>query len=182
MLHYKKRNRQDEVAVERADKPGNGLWEQEQELVLKIKKHELFDPHVLLPHAELNEVVYKSTNMFLEKYKGDKMKLTILTDPVSDATQNTFREAYLAHYRDEYNKVNRFLKRRLVRSIVLMIVSLTAFVIGAHVNGYAVFLSVIVNMGAFCLWEVGYSQFAARDAIEEKRRIVRAMHAQIEFC
>lgn len=181
MLHYRKRNRADANATDSREKPDSGRAKQEQELVLKIRKNELFDPYVLLPHAELNETVYRSVNTFLEKYKGEELTLTIMTDPLSDATRNTFREAYLAHYRDEYQKVGRFLRRRLSRSIALLIISLTAFVIGDRLAGGGVFITMIVNMGAFCLWEIGYTHFAARDAIEERRRITRAINARIEF-
>ena len=33
----------------------------------------------------------------------------------------------------------------------------------------------------FCLWEVGYTQFAIKDAMDERKRIERARDANIEF-
>ena len=104
--------------------------------ILKIKRNELFDPHVLLPHAELNEIVYKSVNTFVEKYRGGDMTLTILTEPVNESVQNTFREVYRAHYRDEYDKVSRYLMRRFSRSLVLVILSLTAFLVGNNLTSF----------------------------------------------
>ncbi len=180
---YRKRNRDDSAAAPDGKKMNVGM--QEKELVLKLKKNELFDPYVLLPHAELNEAVYKSVNAFVEKYRGDSLTLTILSGPASEAVQNTFREVYRAHYTDEYNKVDRYLKRRICRSFVLLFLSLTAFILGDRLThalaGYNVFLNVIVNVGAFCLWEVGYTQFVTRDAAEEKKRIERALDAEIVF-
>lgn len=141
---------------------------------------------MLLPQAELNEAVYRSVNVFVEKYRGDGMTLTIVSGPVSESVQNTFREVYKAHDRDEREKVPRFLMRRFNRSLVLLILSLTAFVLGNNLtsffNDHAVFLSVVGNLGAFCLWEVGYTQFSAKDAVLEKKRIERALSAVIEFC
>jgi hypothetical protein len=185
MRLYRRRNRGDEKGTFPDGKLTFPLRKQEQELVLKMKKNELFNPHVLLPHAELNEIVYKSVNTFVEKYRGGDMTLTILTEPVNESVQNTFREVYRAHYRDEYDKVSRYLMRRFSRSLVLVILSLTAFLVGNNLTSFfavhGVFLNVVINLGAFCLWEVGYTQFAARDAFEEKKRIERAIHAEIEF-
>ncbi len=77
---------------------------QENELTLHLSKTELFDRVILLPHAELNAAVYHAVNQFTAKYTGSRMKLTIFCDPVCESLQNTFREVYAAHYRDEYRK------------------------------------------------------------------------------
>ena len=42
-------------------------------------------------------------------------------------------------------------------------------------------MTIITNVGAFCLWEVGYTQFARKDAMDERKRIERARDANIEF-
>ena len=183
MLKYRKRNRTDASAQPDTKKMFTAM--QEKELVLRLRKNELFDPYVLLPHAELNGNVYNSVDIFVEKYKGDEMTLLILSDPLNDSIQNTFREVYRAHYEDEYKKITRYLNRRISRMVVLLVVSLSAFILADRLNmrteGYNVFLNVIANIGAFCLWEVGYTHFASRDAVEEKRRIRRARDARIDF-
>ena len=157
----------------------------EDELVLRLRKEELFDPHVLLPHAELNEIVYKSVDQFVSKYKGNQMSLSIFSEPINDAVQNTFKEVYRAHYADEYHKITRFLKRRYYRVIALLIVSISAFIIWHYMSGKGfgadILMTLITNVGAFCLWEVGYTQFARKDAIDERKRIERARDAKIEF-
>ena len=183
VLRYIKRNRTDSGVNVNAGDQSTAL--NETELVLKIKKEELFDPHVLLPHAELNAVVYNSVNIFVEKYKGDTMTLTIFSDPVNPLIQNTFREVYRAHYEDDKRKLERYLRRRVLRFVILFILSLSAYFLADHLGqmipGYNVLLNVLVNAGSFCLWEVGYSQFATRDALDERRRVLRAMNAVIEF-
>ena len=113
------------------------------------------------------------------------MTVTILSDPLNEAVQDTFREVYRAHYEDEYKKTVHYLQRRMTRFLILLCVSISAFFIGdwlgTHIAGYNVFLNIIANVGAFCLWEVGYTHFATRDAVEEKKRIKRALNAKIEF-
>ncbi len=158
---------------------------QETELVLKLKKEELFDQRILLPHAEVNRVVYTSVDGFVEKYKGEGMTLSILTDPVSPAIQDVFREVYRAHYQDEYQRVARYLKRHLIRSVSLFLVCIGAFLLSRWISkaasGDTIFSYVVGNISCFCLWEIGYTHFAMRDVMNEKERINRAMNAVIEF-
>ena len=140
---------------------------------------------MLLPHAELNTEVCNSVNTFVEKYKGGTLSLSIFSDPVNPLIQNTFKEVYRAHYDDEKRKLDRYLKRRLIRLIILLVLSISAFVIadrlGRGVPGYNVLLNILANAGSFCLWEVGYSDIATFDALDERKRVMRAMNAVIEF-
>ena len=63
MQTYRKRNRSDQaVNPEKMPAAMN-----ESELVLKLKKDELFDQYVLLPHSELNSIVFDSVDSFVEK-------------------------------------------------------------------------------------------------------------------
>ena len=181
MQIYRKRNRSDSNVNPR--EKDSDL--RETELVLKLKKEELFDQHILLPHAELNKVVYDSVNAFVGKYRGGKMSLSICTDPVSPVVENLFREVYRAHYNDELQKIARFIKRHTIRGIILIIVSILAFLISNQLANVApdktVLSYIIGNISVFCLWEVGYTQFATRDVVMEKRRITRALNATISF-
>ena len=180
-LIYKRRNR-DENAVN----PGKTFTElQETELVLKLKKGELFDPFVLLPHAELNSIVYNSVDTFVGKYKGEDMTLSICTEPVSPMTQNVFREVYQSHYREELVKVNRYLRRHFIRAMILILVAVIAFLISRLLKTYnpneTILSYIILNISGFCIWEVGYTQFSTRNVVDEKKRITRALNAKIEF-
>lgn len=179
VLSYKKRNRPDKA--EYAVPPTR----QETNLVLNLKKDELFDPHVLLPHAELNRIIYRSVNAFTEKYKGTEMTVTICSKPVNSMVQDVFREVYRAHYEDELRKLNRYLKRRFIRALALILVSVTAFLVSRSLTkrnpDETIFTYLAANISCFCLWEVGYTQFAARDVIQERKRVLRALNAKIEF-
>ncbi len=179
---YKKRNRQDEFGeTDRVETP----FELQEELVLRLDSKELFDPHVLLPHAELNEIVYKCVDHFVGRYRGKKMTLSIFTDTGNEAVQNTFREVYRSHYEEEYQRINRHLRRRYIRLFLLIAVSLSAFwiwdLLADKISGHSVILSIITNVGAFCLWESAYTQFARQDALVERQRIIRARNAEIVF-
>ena len=176
MLSFRQKRR-----AENAIAPINGFTAlKETELVLKLKKEELFDPHVLLPHSELNSTVYERVNAFVEKYKGTEMTLLIYTDPVNVMIQDSFREVYTSHY-----KVNRYLKHYFNRSLALIVIGIIALVAGLSLtNRYStetVLSYIILNLSAFCLWETGYTQFSARTVMREKRRILRALNARIEF-
>ena len=181
LLSYKRRNRDDNTVNEGE----NYTTLQETELVLKLKKEELFDPHVLLPHAELNSIVYNSVDTFVEKYKGTDMTLSICTDSVNLLIQDSFREVYLSHYREELLKVNKYLKRHFIRGFALIMVGVIAFLVSRLLTKYnpneTILSYILLNMSGFCLWEVGYTQFATRNVVDERKRITRALNAKIEF-
>ena len=176
---YRRRNRADE----RKQVKTTRMYE--QELVLHLKKGELLDSHVVLPHAEVNEIIYQAVNQFVEKYSGDTMQLTIMTDCVSDAVQSIFEEAYRSHYEDAYQKVSRFLKRRILRVAILLLISALTFWCSGFLSDIAkvpAYLTVFFGqISVFCLWEIGHTHFTRSDAKEERSRIARARDAEIRF-
>ena len=157
----------------------------EEELVLKLDKSEVLDSHVLLPHAELNRLVYETVDRFVERYGGKALNITIVSEPFSEAVQDVIRESYKAHYQDEYQKVNRYLKSRFVRVISMIVGSLIAFTCGTYIaNHFASgqFLAgAATQLSIFCFWEIGYTQFESNDAVIQKKHIFRAMNATIRF-
>jgi len=176
---YKKRNRKNE----KDEIKSTGI--DESELVLKLKKDELLDKHVLLPHAEVNSIVYEAVDRFVEKYNGNRMTLTIMSDNVSPLIQNIFDESYRSHYEDEYLKITRYLKRRYLRVVGLIFAIAISFWIAyfltAHTQCPEVILTIISQIGVFCLWEIGYTHYDRVEASAAKSRIVRAKDAAIQF-
>ena len=156
-----------------------------EELALHFSKDELFDRHVLLPHAELNHAVYEAVRQFTERYGGERMTLTIICDSIGESLQHTFREVYGLHYEDEYRKVTTYLHRRYCRVIFLVIISIIAYDVGSYWTSQLeqsnFILDVITNIGIFCIWEIGYTHFERQEAIEERKRIIRARGAEIYF-
>ena len=157
----------------------------EDELTLHLTKEELFDRHVLLPHAELNDIVYKAVDQFTDRYSGDHLTVTIFSDAVSESMQHTFREVYFSHYEDEYRKVTIYLYRRYSRVILLLLASVVAYYAAglwtARTGHTSYLLNVISNIGVFCIWEIGNTHFARQKATEQRKKILRARDAEIVF-
>ncbi|MBQ2679383.1 MAG: hypothetical protein IJF98_04205 [Firmicutes bacterium] len=181
MEEYKKRNREDSDV--NPEKMSGALYE--TDLVLKLKSEEMFNPYIFMPHAELNSIVYNCVDTFVEKYKGDYMNLFIYGNAVNPMIQDVFREVYRSHYEDEYKKVNRLVKRYLRRAVFLVVTAVVAFWISRRLakitGGDTIFSYILSNISCFCIWEVGYTQFTTRDLRDERKRILRAMNAEINF-
>ena len=179
MSQYKRRNRPNENFA------GKTAQMEEQELVLRLKKEELFDSHIILPHSEVNTAVYDAVNHFVQQYSGKTMLLTIMTDSITEQVQNVFKEAYQSHYEDEYRKINGYLNRRIVRAVLLLVISAAAFfsstLLARNTNFPDYIITILGQAAIFCLWEIGYTHFSRREAAEERNRIVRARDAVIEF-
>lgn len=159
--------------------------QQMTELVLRLKKEELFDPHILFPHSELNSIIYDSVDAFVSKYGGSDIKLLIYSETISPMMQDVFREVYQMHYMDELQKTVRLLRRHKIRILFLMLISVCTFLFSSYLNSIlpseTVMSYVIANISCFCLWETGYITFDTRDDVAEKKRIIQAMNAKIEF-
>ena len=179
MQSYRKRNRIDERAPVKTGNTG------ERELVLRLKKDELLNKHILLPHAEVNPIVYEAVNHFVEKSESPTILLTVMTDDVSVPIQDIFTESYRSHYEDEYQKTVRFLKRRYIRAAFLLLASILAFWLSGLLTNISLapvyIVTILGQISVFCLWEIGYTHFARSDAAAERDRIVRARDAEIQF-
>ena len=150
----------------------------EEELVLKLGKSELLDTHTVLPHAELNGLIYESVNRFIERYSGSSLNITIVTDPLTPDVQDVVRESYHAHYLDEFVKINRYLNRRYIRVVSLIIISIAAFALGTYLTNHFENIHFLTyaatQLSVFCLWEIGYTHFDRSNASIQKKHIVRS--------
>ena len=157
----------------------------EEELTLHFSKKELFDRHVLLPHAELNPLVYDAVNQFTQRYRGERLTVTILGDSISEPLQQTIREVFYTHYEEEYRKASMYLYRRYSRIVLLLIISLFAYYVGGFLNTRldrdTFFFTALTNLGIFCLWQIGTTHFERKAVSAERKRILRARDAEIRF-
>ena len=157
----------------------------EEELVLKLDKSEVLDPHTILPHAELNELVYTAVNRFIERYNGNTLNITIASGSFSPDLQDVIRESYRAHYQDEFVKINKYLTARYIRVVSLIVISLVAFTCGSYISNHfrnVEFLAgAATQLSVFCLWEIGYTHFDRSNASVQKKHILRALNANIQF-
>ena len=94
------------------------------ELVLKLKKDELFDPMVLLPHNEINAAVNEAVERFAESQDaGEDMLITIFINGTRSLVQDKLRESFIEHYEDEYRRLGRHIRSYLVKVLVLVLIS-----------------------------------------------------------
>ena len=159
--------------------------EYEEELTLHFTRNELFDRHVILPHAEVNPLVYEAVNRFTERYGGSHMQLTIYSDAISETSQQFFREAFVSHYEDEYRRVTLYLYLWHLRLVLLASLCVIAYYVGAYLSAKIdemSFLAIaITNIVIYCLWEIFNTNFKRRDTSKERKRIIRARDADIRF-
>lgn len=157
----------------------------DNELVLGMLKSELFDRHILLPHAEVSDTVYAAVDRFLVKYRCTRLKLSIHTDSSVESVQDIFREAYCAHYDDECQRLTRYLRTCFKRTIVLVLISVGAYSVYLSLRrslyDHPFILLAISNLSAFCLWEIGNTNIAARNGRNELKRARCARDAEISF-
>lgn len=153
-------------------------------LSLRIDKTELFEPHVLVPHNELNEVVYHQVDRFLRKSVPKDLKLNIYSQPMHEALQERVREVYREHYTDEKEAMKRKLRYVYIRLGILLVVSLTLlsyqFVMSRE-YGNNIILIVMGNFGAYFLWQIGDTWFDWLEKSRTMKQIETALKAEIVF-
>ena len=157
----------------------------EEELTLRFSKEELFDRHVMLPHAEVNPMVYETVDRFTARYGGDHLKLTIYSDSISEISQQFFQEAFVSHYEDEYRQVTKTLFQVHARVILLALISIFAYYVGMFLSVRIAETNFVIiavtNIGIYCLWEMCSTGFKRHDASNERKRVTRARDAEIIF-
>lgn len=161
----------------------------EEELMLHFAKDELFDHHVILPHSEVNPLVYETVDRFTERYGGERLSVTIysgsLSDSLSDSSEQFFREAFVSHYEDEYRRATLELYHWYFRVLMLALIGIVTYYIGirleAQFGNLPFLITAIVNVSLFCIWEICNTNLQRRDTLKKRKRIKRAMDAEIRF-
>ena len=157
----------------------------EEDLILHFDKDELFDHHVILPHSEVNPLVYETVDRFTNRYGGDKLNLTIYSGAISKSTEQFFRESFVAHYEDEYRNASLSLYGWYLRVIVLALVGVLTYYVGiqleANIERLPFLITAIANISLFCIWEICNTNFKRRETVRERKKIKRARDANIRF-
>lgn len=178
MGSYKNRHREKHISA------SNKSLEEHQ-LTLNLRKEELFDPYIVLPHPEINPKVYTAVDQFVQRYGGNSLKITIMCGLLNPSLEEVFRESYLNHYDDEYQKTQQYLNRRYIRVVILLLISIASFFAGSFLSSHLTRLEfvagIVMEVSIFCLWEIGYTHFDRSDATIRKKMILRAKNAEIEF-
>ena len=158
----------------------------EEDLTLHFAKDELFDHHVILPHSEVNPIVYETVDRFTDRYGGNRLTLTIYCGSISESSKQFFREAFVSHYEDEYRCLTLYLYHFYIRVVLLALIGVVTYYVGIKleqtiVNSMPFLITAIANVSLFCIWEICNTDFKRRDTIKERNKIKRARDAEIRF-
>lgn len=145
-----------------------------------------FDPLVIGPHLELSTNVSNSVDRFLANQRKPLPLLIVLhgLGSVSEPMQETMRDIFREHYDDEVRRVSHYLERRYLRLIILLCVSIVALEVWIKMNGprhVNTVETVLSNLAAFSLWQVGSTFIERTEAYEELLRMTIAKIADIRF-
>ena len=145
-----------------------------------------FDPLVIGPHLELNTNVSDSVDRYLVTQRRPRPLMIVLhgLGEVSEPMQETMRDIFREHYEDETRHVSHYLERRYLRLIILLCVSIVALETWIKMNGprhVNTVETVLSNLAAFSLWQVGSTFIERTQAYEEQLRMTIARIAEIRF-
>ncbi|MBQ9008439.1 MAG: hypothetical protein IJ088_03805 [Clostridia bacterium] len=153
-----------------------------------LKRSELFDPVVLMPHLEVNQKVTDAIDHLLRTSRTTApLRLNVhCGENVSESLQNTFSECLRMHYRDERDQVLRFLEGRYARMIGLLMVSIVALVIWTTTSpaedaGEKVLWQILGNFAAFSLWQIGATHFERSEGYARLMQFTTAENLSVSF-
>lgn len=157
----------------------------EEELTLHFEKDDLFDQHVVLPHMEVNPLVYQTVDRFVDRYGGESLTLNIYSGAISESAKQFFKESFVSHYEDEFRRHTTSLQRSYLRAFVLIFVSVVSYYLGvqfdAIMEGLPFLTTAIANISLFCIWEIYNTYFRRKDILVERKKTQRARDAEIRF-
>ena len=145
-----------------------------------------FDPLVIGPHLELSPNISASVDRFLANQRSPRPLILVVhgLGEVSEPMQETMRDIFREHYEDETRRVSHYLERRYLRLIILLGVSIVALETWIKMNGprhVNTVETVLSNLAAFSLWQVGSTFIERTQAYEEQLRMTIARIAEIRF-
>ena len=155
------------------------------ELSLRLDSTNLFDPMILAPHTEINKDICSAVEAYIERHcPPEGVVINIFIKKVNDLVKEKFVENFVEHYTDIIIKTRRYIIRRVMRMLILVLISLG--IIAISFSGIAGEISsfgfvVVSNIGIFLLWEIGYTFFDNHEAVERLKKYTALANAKIEF-
>ncbi len=145
-----------------------------------------FNPLVIGPHLELSTNISDSVDRYLATLRRPQPLTIVLhgLGEVSEPMQETMRDIFREHYEDEARRVSHYLERRYQRLIILLGVSIVALEAWIEMNGprhVNTVETVLSNLAAFSLWQIGSTFFERTEAYQEQLRMTIARIADIRF-
>lgn len=147
---------------------------------------QLFHPMVIGPHLEINPEISSVVERFVGAMKElSPIEVYIYTSKdVSLHMQETAVEAFREHFEDENRRLNRVLKNRTRRSLILFCIALSIILFYSYyddIAGRSILWTVLGNMGGFFLWEIGNTYFRHIDDYVELEHALICRDAKIMF-
>lgn len=155
--------------------------ENNKELVLKLKKDEFFNPFILAPHNEVDSKVYEAVNDYSRHLRRhETFKITIFTNTAEMTLHEKFKELFFEHYDDECHRTRLLFRSRVIKTTVLIIVSLFILFLWYNLSS-TVFRELCGTLWAFNLWEAAHTFIEAIEHLHAYQRIRNIKNAPIDF-
>lgn len=145
-----------------------------------------FNPIEIGPKLELNQEISSVVDRFLSTAKQAAPLVITVRCPneVSESMQSTMQEVFQMYYMDEEQRINKYLERRYIRVMALVIISIIAMTIWINFspsNDEGVTWTILSNFAAFSLWQIGNTYFERSDGYDELLRARIAKQVKLQF-
>ena len=157
-------------------------------LDLRIRgQKELFNPRVMGPHLKPDQGIIDDIDNFLKSSVAFAPLCVCFhsAQSISPALQATMIEALKQHYEDEQRRVEKFLEKRYMRAVLLLLGSMAVLRVltlffSAQDSGSIMWV-IFSNFAAFSLWQIGATHFERVEAFENLTRLIIARESKMEF-
>lgn len=151
------------------------------DLVLKIKKEDLFDSMVLAPHNEINDKIFQAVENYQQQLKGfETFKLILFTDITSKPLKEKFKELFKEHYEDENKRANKKLRHAAYKTIFLVILSIAILFTWYKLQDIII-RDLFGTLWAFNLWEASHYFLETMTHLHKKRALSNIKNIEINF-
>ena len=152
-----------------------------------VGQTELFNPRVMGPKLKPNQSIIDDIDSFLESSVAFAPLCICFhsAQNISPALQETMIEVLRLHYKDEQKRVEKYLEKRYIRIVGLLLVSmgmlrlLSLFFSGQDSD--RIVWVMFSNFAAFSLWQIGTTHFEREEAFENLTRFIIARESRVEF-
>ena len=155
----------------------------EAELALRLSYDQLFNPMILAPHTEINADVFETIDRFADHQIGyGNLNITIFIDHIGPAIRQKFLESYQEHYHDVQRKAVHEVQVWFFKVFLFIGISTAGMCFWRYGHGGAgIFSSLIQNIWAFTLWQVGTTFVEGTVTWDFYRQVKYILNADIEF-
>lgn len=145
-----------------------------------------FNPVMIGPKLELSGEISSVVDRFLSTSRIQRpLEVTVrCPEQVSEPMQATMQEVFQMYYEDEERRINRYLERRYIRVMALVIISIIAVTVWINfspTNDEGVTWTILSNFAAFSLWQIGSTYFERSEGYSSLLQSQIAKQAGLHF-